>query len=84
MSNDQNCKGVPQLLASIPEHYLAQMKRHPMHPTLAQRLAEMRNAMGDMRVLKVESDHLILLALEGDPDPFLLVLRLDGLVHQFH
>ncbi|MCY1297032.1 hypothetical protein D9M70_464540 [compost metagenome] len=60
------------------------MKCQPMNPTLAQRLAELRNDMGEMRVLKIEPDHLILLALEGDPEPFLVAVRLDDLVDQPH
>lgn len=74
MSANHNCDEAIQ----------AQVAHQPMHSTLAQRLAELRNTMGEIRVLKVEPDHLILLVVEGDPEPFLLVLKLEALTHQIH
>lgn len=84
MSSNQDCNEVLQLLASVPERYLAHMKRQPMHPDLARRLTDMRAAAGEVRVLKIEPDHLIVLVVEGDPEPFLTVIKLDHLEHQRH
>lgn len=66
-----------QFLAEIPERYLAHMKRLPIHPELAMRLAQVSEEIGEARVLKIEPDHLIILVLKGDPDPYLMTLKLD-------
>ncbi|MCY1305553.1 hypothetical protein D9M70_553650 [compost metagenome] len=66
-----------QFLAEIPECYLAHMKRLPIHPDLAVRLAQVRAEVGGVRVLKVEPDHLIILVLKGDLAPFVITLKLE-------
>jgi hypothetical protein len=55
-----------------------------MTPALAQRLAEIRATCGEVRVVKEEPDRLVVLVLDGDPDPFLMVVKLDALDQQHH
>lgn len=66
-----------QFLAELPESYLAHMKQLPIHPELAGRLAQVSEEMGEVRVLKVEPDQLIILVLKGDPAPHLMTLKLE-------
>lgn len=66
-----------QLLAELPEAYLAHIKQLPIHPELAGRLAQVSEEMGEVRVLKVEPDQLIILVLKGDPAPYLMTLKLE-------
>ncbi|QRY80114.1 hypothetical protein JVX91_03045 [Pseudomonas sp. PDNC002] len=68
---------LPQFLAELPEAYLAHMKQLPIHPELAGRLAQVSEEVGEVRVLKVEPDQLIILVLKGDPAPHLMTLKLE-------
>lgn len=68
---------LPQFLAELPEAYLAHMKQLPIHPELAVRLAQVSEEVGEVRVLKVEPDQLIILVLKGDPAPYLMTLKLE-------
>lgn len=66
-----------QFLAELPESYLGHMKQLPIHPELARRLAQVSEEVGEVRVLKVEPDQLIVLVLKGDPAPYLMTLKLE-------
>lgn len=66
-----------QLLAELPEAYLAHIKQLPIHPELAGRLAQVSEEVGEVRVLRVEPDQLIILVLKGDPAPYLMTLKLE-------
>lgn len=48
-----------------------------MTPALSRRLQELREAAGEIEVLKDEPDHLIVLLLEADPEPVVVVIRDD-------
>ncbi|SDO46660.1 hypothetical protein SAMN05216193_111189 [Pseudomonas jinjuensis] len=39
---------------------------------------------GEVQVVKEETDRLVVLVLDGDPDPFLMVINLDALNQQHH
>lgn len=65
-----------QLLAELPESHLAHMKQLPIHPELAELLAQVSKEVGEVRVLKVEPDQLLVVVLKGDPAPYLMTLRL--------
>lgn len=66
-----------QFLAELPEANLAHMKQLPIHPELAGRLAQVSEEVGEVRVLKVEPDQLIIVVLKGDPAPYLMTLKLE-------
>ncbi|MBB4865462.1 Tfp pilus assembly protein PilO [Pseudomonas nitritireducens] len=68
---------LPQFLAEIPEVYLAHMKQLPIHPELAGLLAQVSEEVGEVRVLKVEPDQLLIVVLKSDPAPYLMMLKLE-------
>lgn len=66
-----------QFLAELPESYLAHLKQLPIHPELAGRLYQVSEEVGEVRVLKVEPDQLLVVVLKGDPAPYLMTLKLE-------
>ncbi|WP_177339307.1 hypothetical protein [Pseudomonas sp. NBRC 111135] len=66
-----------QFLVELPDAYLAHMKQLPIHPELAGRLAQVSEEVGEVRVLKVEPDQLIIAVMKGDPAPYLMTLKLE-------
>lgn len=55
-----------------------------MTPALAQRLAQIREACGDVQVVKEEPDQLLVFVLDGDPEPFHMLTKLDACDQQRH